>query len=78
MPIKNRDSDAAGINEYWIIFENLARFPDHFHFFPGVAIAASGDFDEGKIARLKQAGGEIDIYGVGTNPIHWFTCEWGL
>lgn len=38
--------------------------------FPGVAIAASGDFDEGKIARLKQAGGEIDIYGVGTNPIH--------
>jgi nicotinate phosphoribosyltransferase len=36
---------------------------------PGVAIIASGDLDELEIARLKQAGGDIDIYGVGTKLV---------
>ncbi|MDJ0797729.1 MAG: nicotinate phosphoribosyltransferase [Calothrix sp. MO_167.B12] len=36
---------------------------------PGVAIVASGDLDEGEIARLKASGGEIDIYGVGTKLV---------
>ncbi|MGF1514032.1 MAG: nicotinate phosphoribosyltransferase [Elainellaceae cyanobacterium] len=36
---------------------------------PGVAIVASGDLDAPEIARLRQAGAEIDGYGVGTKLV---------
>lgn len=36
---------------------------------PGVSIFASGDLDEWEIARLKEAGAEIDGYGLGTRLV---------
>ena len=36
---------------------------------PGVPIIASGDLDEGEIAKLKSAGACIDGYGLGTKLV---------
>jgi nicotinate phosphoribosyltransferase len=37
--------------------------------FAGAAIVASGDLDETEIARLKEAGARIDVWGVGTRLV---------